>query len=48
MDVWSVPNEMLTYKPMGRTDVKWSRRKQDSSETEHEAYVVGAAGRVEV
>jgi hypothetical protein len=28
MDVWSINKEMLTYKPIGRIEVEWSRRKQ--------------------
>jgi hypothetical protein len=41
MDVWSITKEMLPYKPTGRTEVEWPRRKEDNSETEREAYVVG-------
>lgn len=48
MDVWSITKEMLTYKPMGRTEVEWHRRKQDNSETEREVYVVGMVARVSV
>jgi len=46
MGVWNIPKEILIYKPMGPTDVEWSTRKQDKSDTEREAYVVGAVARV--